>query len=95
LTPRTSDSLVVIRDGLALAPRPSVMYPVRPLNAPIPVVDVVVGNVISTGVIVLRENIACSVREYAKVIVSSFIKDIVLGECGKGVSCKALVLRGA
>lgn len=40
---------------------------------------------------VLRENVAYSVSEYAKAIVSSFIKDIVLGECGKGVSCKVSV----
>jgi len=41
---------------------------------------VVDGNVIYTGVMALSEKIACSVSGYAKAIVSSFIKDIVLGE---------------
>ena len=51
------------RDGLALAPKPNVMYPVMPLNAPIPVVVAAACNEISTGAMVLRENIACSVSE--------------------------------
>jgi len=51
-----------------------------PLNAPIPVAVLVDGKVVSTGVMVLSGGIAYSVSEYAKAIVSSFIKDIVLGE---------------
>ena len=45
-----------------------------------PVTIVADGNVISTGFMALSENIACFVSEYTKAIVSSFIKDIVLGE---------------
>jgi len=53
---------------------------VIPLNAFIPVTVVVADNVISAVVMVLRESIACSVSEYAKATVSSFIKDIVPSE---------------
>ena len=45
-----------------------------------PVTVVVNGNAISTGVMVLSEDIACPVSKYAKAIVSPFIRDIVLGE---------------
>lgn len=67
---RTSFSLIRIDAGLGFAPSPRVMYPVRPLNAPMApaLLDEVTGRgvVISTAVIVDIVKIAYSVGEYAK-----------------------------
>jgi hypothetical protein len=57
---RTSDSLIRTTAGFAFAPRPNVMYPVRPVNAPMAVVEVVIGKGVDISVadIVGIENMA-------------------------------------
>jgi hypothetical protein len=66
------------------------MYPVRPVNAPIPGTDEVggTGMEISVGISVCREKMANSVVEYPKHTVSWFKNEITRGECGKGASWK-------
>lgn len=84
----SSESPICTTAGFCLAPRPSVIYPVNPVNAPMAVAEVVMGNgvVISVAVMVDMENMAYSVGEYAKQAVSWFIIVMIRAECGNGAS---------
>ena len=85
---RVLSSSICATDGFAFAPRPRVIYPVRPEKAPIPdaVVDVVIGIVTSTAVIEDMLKTAYSVGEYAKQMHSLVMNDMALAECANGAS---------
>ena len=88
LSTNASDSFTRIIEGFALAPSLRVMYPVKPdVNAVMSIVADVNGRgKVTSAVRFDNVNIAYSVEEYAKHAVSSFMKDIVRGECGRGAS---------
>lgn len=95
LAMRASVWLIWTVAGLGFAPRPSVIYPVRPEKAPIALepAELVTGRGVEISVAVIEEmeKIAYSVGEYAKHAVSWFINEIMRAECGKGASYKVRV----
>jgi len=68
---RISVLLIRSTSDLGFGPNPSVIYPVIPVNAPIPGIEVVACKGVATSVVisVSIEKTAYSVGEYAKLIV--------------------------
>ena len=81
---RASVGLIATAAGFGFEPKPNVIYPVRPVRAPIAValVEVVTGSgvVMSVAVIEGIEKMAYSVGEYAKYTVSGFMNEIIRAE---------------
>jgi hypothetical protein len=78
--------------GLSFDPKPKLMYPPKPVKAPIPTLPIPAPDLLIVGAkaisivdIVSRENRTWSVS-YAKQTTSEFRKAMARAECGRGDS---------